>query len=688
MPLSYPRHRPPEAAGSARVMLALLVSLALGIARPSLVAAQATCSSTESLACGEIKAGTISALAQTDCFQFAGEAGEVVTLLSKSAGSSIQACSQLRGPGGDIIGTDACEQPATITLPATGTYTIRLFDRSNDETGGYNVQLQVLSATASSCPTATLPCGATPAGILASIVESDTYRFVAAQAGEVVSITASDTSAPFEACWQLYAADGSPIGTLECAQDTRTLPAPGPYTIRVFELGNDATGTYRLDVTVLSATTAGCPDATLSCGETHTGSIAALADNDVYWFTTTSVNQVVDITTTTTAGTMNTCWELFDANGASTGGGIICGHDERVVATPGTYVLRVFDLTYEGSGTYEVSAQTLPVCLVTPTPTATPTPTPTPPVTVTVTSMPSDEPTPASSGSGATATPVESTSPGGTVTPGDAPTPTGSPGGGGTTTPTSGSPFDTPTPLRTPSIQSLEAVLDDFLCYATTRSRGGPVFTPARGVQLDDAFESMRFDVRKPARLCAPADKDGDGIGDPSTNLERYRLQRVAGAPRYVRTTRRVATALGTLSLDTSRPDQLLVPTAGSAVTPPPAPDSASHLVDYYKCYQVRVTRKTPKLPFDLQVVVSDQLSSGPRRLKVKSPTRLCVATDKNPEGIKNPAGHLLCYPTRPIRGEPKHVKQRGLYLENTLGATRVDTVREAELCLPAILLP
>jgi hypothetical protein len=41
----------------------------------------------------------------------------------------------------------------------------------------------------------------------------------------------------------------------------------------------------------------------------------------------------------------------------------------------------------------------------------------------------------------------------------------------------------------------------------------------------------------------------------------------------------------------------------------------------------------------------------------------------------------------RLIRGEPKHVRRFGLHLDDQLGPSRVDTGRETELCLPALLL-
>jgi hypothetical protein len=656
--------------------LASLVAAAIFSLGGAAAAPAQTCSSTSALACGEVKTGTIGVVGETDCFTFTGEAGEVVELLAKTTAGGSKACAQLRDPSGDVVGGDACGQPATRTLPATGTYTIRLFEQSNDETGPYAVQMQVLSATASSCPAATLPCGANENGVLGSIVERDVYRFVAAAAGEVVSITVSDAASPFEACWQLYAADGSAVGTQQCAQDIRTLPAAGAYTIRVFDLANDETGAYRIDVNVVSATAGSCRDATLLCGAPHPGTIPSLGDDDVYWFTTTSPNEPVTITTANTSGSVNACWQLYDAAGVPNGG-IKCGAAERILATPQTYVVRVFDLTYEGSGAYEITAAVSPACPATPTPTATATPTPTP--------TDGGEPT----AGGGTPTPDASPSPGGdgTGTPGDGATPAPTDGNGATPTAAS-SGGGTPTPQGTPSVQSLEAVLDDFLCYATKATRGTPKFVPKLGVRLNDALESFAFAIRKPIALCAPADKDANGVADPAISLERYRIQRERRTPRFTRSTRHVVTALGALSLDTVRPDQLLVPTAQNASAPPALPDLTEHEVDRYKCYRVRVTRKTPKIPFDLQVTATDGLSSPARRFKVKSPTRLCVASDEDTSRLRNPAANLLCYPVKLIRGEPKHVRRQGLYLDNDLGPTRVDTLRETELCLPAVLLP
>jgi hypothetical protein len=49
-----------------------------------------------------------------------------------------------------------------------------------------------------------------------------------------------------------------------------------------------------------------------------------------------------------------------------------------------------------------------------------------------------------------------------------------------------------------------------------------------------------------------------------------------------------------------------------------------------------------------------------------------------------NAAASLLCYGAKPARGEPKHVKQSGLYLGDQFGQERLDTSKEGEFCIPS----
>jgi hypothetical protein len=250
---------------------------------------------------------------------------------------------------------------------------------------------------------------------------------------------------------------------------------------------------------------------------------------------------------------------------------------------------------------------------------------------------------------------------------------------------------DAPAPCSNQVYEFLNVVpavppIDPFHCYAVKPSRGAPEFPGVAGVELADPVfaETARFDVTKPRELCAPADKNGEGIRDPATHLEGYRIKAARGEPAHTR--RRglvVVTQLGSLTLDTVKPVGLMVPTAKDLAAPPPPPDPAAHEVDHYACYEVKVTRRTPKLPKGLAVALGDQLTQPPRSYAVRKPTRLCAPVEKNGEAVKHAADSLLCYKVKPTA----RVAVPGLHASNQFGAETLDAVKEGELCLPARLL-
>jgi hypothetical protein len=166
-----------------------------------------------------------------------------------------------------------------------------------------------------------------------------------------------------------------------------------------------------------------------------------------------------------------------------------------------------------------------------------------------------------------------------------------------------------------------------------------------------------------------------------------------------------------------SRPQQLLVPTAKSLTEPlgPPRPSS----VDHYQCAEVKVNLKVgAPFPNDLQVAVSDQFEQ-PTVYELEKPIRLCVAADKNGEGITQPEAHLLCYLVKPVErlctaaapvnsgqecqkehdcgGEagathlcapqPAQSPVGGIFVHNQFGLDQLDALQPQELCLPTELL-
>ncbi len=219
--------------------------------------------------------------------------------------------------------------------------------------------------------------------------------------------------------------------------------------------------------------------------------------------------------------------------------------------------------------------------------------------------------------------------------------------------------------------------IDHFDCYRTVSTPGTPRLDPFT-VTLEDQFETGPATVRRSRQLCAPANKNDEGLRDPETHLAAYDIRQ----PSHVTQTNVVVVdQFGSFTYDTVTPDQLLVPTAKALGAPAGAPGGA---LDHYKCYRIRRAKNGPKFPKGVQVTTVDQLQT--RTYDLRKPERLCnpVSVDGSPVG--KPDEHLMCYKITLAKNQPLHVRIRGqIHLNNAFGADqRVDTVREARLCVPA----
>jgi hypothetical protein len=218
---------------------------------------------------------------------------------------------------------------------------------------------------------------------------------------------------------------------------------------------------------------------------------------------------------------------------------------------------------------------------------------------------------------------------------------------------------------------------DHYLCYKAKPTKSAPRFTQVPGVTLVDAFESGAGTVVKPKALCAPANKNDEGLRDPATHLLSYILR--SDVTHVPQTGLGVADQFGTLSIDTVKASRLLVP-AGKALGQAASAPTGS--IDHYKCYKARVTPSTPKF-VATQADVADQFED--RVYDLKKPKELCVAVDKNGEGVNHPGSALLCYKAKAASGEPPHVPVvNQINTADQFGALQLDTKKEDKFCVPA----
>jgi hypothetical protein len=245
---------------------------------------------------------------------------------------------------------------------------------------------------------------------------------------------------------------------------------------------------------------------------------------------------------------------------------------------------------------------------------------------------------------------------------------------------------------------------DVFLCYGTKITKGTPKFEPELNVSLTDRFESGTVDILKLDDLCNPACQP-----DATIHLEGYQSKPVSGSlPHVPQNDLYVRNGFGTLIVDTVKPDRLFVPTAKSLTEPVDPPDPASHDVDHYKCYTVKVNKGVCEgdptvsckldddcaiaggpcnlgFPKGIQTALTDQFNQ-PKVYDIQKPARLCVAVDKRGEGRKNPEASLMCYQAKPAKGEPQHVPVKGLFVNNQFGPERLDTIKDEEVCVESII--
>jgi hypothetical protein len=214
------------------------------------------------------------------------------------------------------------------------------------------------------------------------------------------------------------------------------------------------------------------------------------------------------------------------------------------------------------------------------------------------------------------------------------------------------------------------AGIDPFQCYEIHR----PVMNTT--VTLDDALGASSVLVQRAKRICAPADVDGADPNAPSQpgHFTYYTIDQIS--PFTTVKNVDVTNPFGTVTVNLSRPDRMLVPTAKS-VTGTPAP--LADAIDHFKCY--RLTSARARID---DLTITDQF--GTIGIDVKRPLHLCLAADKNDEGVPNPGAAMLCYQ---VRGVLPSTAPPLVYTTNQFGDDQYPFFGPRDLCVPStVVLP
>ncbi len=240
-----------------------------------------------------------------------------------------------------------------------------------------------------------------------------------------------------------------------------------------------------------------------------------------------------------------------------------------------------------------------------------------------------------------------------------------------------------------------------FLCY---KSFGH--FLREEAV-LVDQFDDVNFKVLKPKMFCNPAIKPDlitdpeEGMDNPEAHLLSYKIKKAHREPRHVRRTVVMEDQFGVLTVQTVRPDRLMVP-SGKSLDGTTVPADPNNVINHYKCYRVRTVSDfaqqtvnvadqftDPGVDFSLPISEIDPVGKD---LVLVRPTRMCTPVSKNGEGIivdpdADPdvpqRDHLMCYSVKAGLGERLN-KRTEVLSNNQFRDEDLVLKRELELCAPA----
>jgi len=330
---------------------------------------------------GDVLTDNIYPAGDTDEHYFTIDAGDlssaggeyVVTLALAGASYGFQPLARLYSPSDNPIGSELDSGSShTYRLTAIGTYSVKVQDNDNQDTGTYALALEGIHLPSEDAQETTL--GDLESGALDVMGEVDEYTFEAT-AGNIVTISLSETHGGSRATLyspagdevKLYSATtGNRVTRVAAGNKVRSEPLQaGTYVIQVYDDNYADAGNYQLSLEGLVPASADAVSLTL--GEFKTGDIV-VGEVDAYKFTGAAGDVVTVSLSDAQSGTGTRLFaELYSPTGQKvnklpgTNGPSEVENGNKVVyqlpAETGTYVIQVYDYDYTHAEPYGIALE-------------------------------------------------------------------------------------------------------------------------------------------------------------------------------------------------------------------------------------------------------------------------------------------------------------------------------------------
>jgi hypothetical protein len=209
--------------------------------------------------------------------------------------------------------------------------------------------------------------------------------------------------------------------------------------------------------------------------------------------------------------------------------------------------------------------------------------------------------------------------------------------------------------------------LDHYQCYEIEGRQMEPL-----PVELVDQFGATTNRVVEAKYLCAPVDKNGEGVNDKRSHLVCYTLS--AQIPQNVRV--EVDNQFGTQEFIVRERQLLCVPSAKRIIEEPPNGEPPKARDNHYQCYKAEHEPIEP-----LPVKLADQFNPQGWEDRIIAMPFLCNPVDKNGEGIFDVERHLACY-TLVRQQEPQ--TNRHVLVTDQFGKHELVVKQAQTLCVPS----
>ena len=220
-----------------------------------------------SLPFAQVQTGLIGSAAQNNTYTFSANAKDVIDFTAVTTSGKLSPKIRLYAPSGSLVSTAFPEDPYgdcsggsavemnTVSLPASGTYTVLFADCSDTNSGNYALYDQL---TDSPSGAAGVLWGQVQSGVIGSAAQSNTFTF-SGSAGNSVDFTLTTTQGSLSPKIRLYNPDGTQLalaypedpygdcsGGSAVSLNSITLAESGNYTVLVGDCKDTSTGNYNM----------------------------------------------------------------------------------------------------------------------------------------------------------------------------------------------------------------------------------------------------------------------------------------------------------------------------------------------------------------------------------------------------------------------------------------------------------